>query len=337
MRRIEPAYPDLLPVTHVARPGYMKGPGVELDPIKMSIVWQDAPMRILPANGSVPREPVRSIVFARVALKRPDILQRLLDRGSSVLLVLDEEGVTPGDFGLEAKQQVARVTPLVPVLPKYLGNGLRPMKDWRNYRWGAVIGLFPFPNADKSIGRRIRRLSQFGASFVVAAPLLLTPKDRHRILDRCLNKKVEDRMENCLFHADVSRGLHALERKIGIAIEQAGMEAFVDGPVHEGRHPGAARTAARLRLWARRLDQSQEESSWGWRLRRAAAALEHLPNDPEVLAAEGNLRVVPGFDQWVEEFTRALWNGGEPLTTAWHNWAGVDATTDGEKPTPAAE
>ena len=65
MRRIEPAYPDLLPVTHVERPGYLPGPAVALDPIRMGIVWEDAPRRILPAAASVPREPVRAIAFAR--------------------------------------------------------------------------------------------------------------------------------------------------------------------------------------------------------------------------------------------------------------------------------
>ena len=53
MRRIEPAYPDLFPVTHVLRPGYMPGQKVSLDPIKLGVVWEDAPVRILPAEGSV--------------------------------------------------------------------------------------------------------------------------------------------------------------------------------------------------------------------------------------------------------------------------------------------
>ena len=53
MRRIEPAYPDLFPVTHVLRPGYLPGKKVSLDPIKLGVVWEDAPVRILPAEGSV--------------------------------------------------------------------------------------------------------------------------------------------------------------------------------------------------------------------------------------------------------------------------------------------
>ncbi len=326
MRRIEPAYPDQLPVTHVVRPGDLHSDLVELDPIRMGIVWNDAPRRILPKNGSVPRDPVRAIVFARVALKRLDILEKLLERGSSVLLVLDEVTATPADLGLGQRQDDLRLTPLLPVLPKYLGNGVGSMKAWKGYAWGAMLGLFPLPNAGDAIERRVKKLGRAGASFVAAAPLLLTPKDRHRILDTFQDSKNEDRMENALFHADVSRGLHALERRAGIAIREAGMKAWVDGPSLDGRNASALTTAARLRLWARRLDQSHEESSWGWRLRRAASALEHLQNDPKVLSSENNLRVIPGFDPWVVEFTESLWTGGEPLKTAWANWAGVDTS-----------
>ena len=50
----------------------------------------------------------------------------------------------------------------------------------------------------------------------MTAPLLLTPKDRHRILDGCEGSGIEAELENALFHADVSRGLHALERRAGI-------------------------------------------------------------------------------------------------------------------------
>lgn len=324
MRRIEPAYPDLLAVTHVVRPGYLHSDRVELDPIRMGIVWNDAPRRILPKNEWVPRDPIRAIVFARVALKRPDILEKLLDRGSSVLLVLDEATATPGDLGLGKLQDGLRMTPLLPVLPKYLGNGVGSMKAWKGYAWGAMLGLFPFPNAGDAIERRVKKLGRAGASFVAAAPLLLTPKDRHRVLDTFQDSKNEDCMENALFHADVSRGLHALERRAGIAIREAGMNAWIDSPSLDGRNASALKTAARLRLWARRLDQCHEESSWGWRLRRAASALEHLQNDPEVLASGNNLRVIPGFDPWVVEFTESLWNGGEPLTSAWSKWAGVD-------------
>ena len=46
--------------------------------------------------------------------------------------------------------------------------------------------------------------------------------------------------------------------------------------------------------------------------------------DTFMLADEDNLRVIPGFDPWVEGFTRALWNGGEPVDKAWKRWSGKD-------------
>jgi hypothetical protein len=193
-----------------------------------------------------------------------------------------------------------------------------------------VLGLFPFPGAVSEVERRIEQLKHAGAGFAIAAPLLLTPKDRHRILDGCEATGVEAELENALFHADVSRGLHALERATGVTLDAAGMDAFVPCLVPSGRDAKAVRTAAVLRLWARRLDQCHEESSWGWRLRRAAAALDRLPNDPEILASEDNLRIIPGFDPWVESFTRCIWHGGEPLDAAWQLWSGVDG--DGAHP-----
>lgn len=324
MRRIEPAYPDLFPITHVQRPGYLPGPKVSLDPVRLGIVWEDAPRRILPAEGSVPREAIRAISFARVAAERRDVLHRVLERGGSVLLVLDDSEITPADLGLGNSQDGLRVSALLPVLPFPLSDGLRFPSAWKAWRWGAVLGLFPFPGAEAEVERRVHQLKRLGARFAVAAPLLLTPKDRHRILDGCEGTAIVDELENALFHADVSRGLHRLERRAGITLHEVGMDPFIPCMVPEGHQENAVRTAAVLRLWARRLDQCHEESSWGWRLRRAATALEQLPNDPTVLAMEDNLRVVPGFDPWVESFTRAVWYGGEPVTSAWERWSGVN-------------
>jgi hypothetical protein len=330
VRRIEPAYPDLLPVTHVLRPGYLPGQKVTLDPIKLGVVWEDAPARVLPKTGSVPREPVRAIVFARVAAERKDILHRLLERGSYALVVLDDLEITPSDLGLDPRSQETPVTMLLPVLPYPLSDGLQLPDSWQGHPWGAVLGLFPFPGAVSEVERRIAQLKAAGAGFATAAPLLLTPKDRHRILDGCEGTGVEAELENALFHADVSRGLHALERATGVALNAAEMDAFIPCLVPAGHDANAVRTAAVLRLWARRLDQCHEESSWGWRLRRAATALERLTNDPRVLAEEDNLRIIPGFDPWVESFTRCVWHGGKPLDAAWRLWSGVDG--DGAHP-----
>ncbi len=330
MRRIEPAYPDLLPVTHVLRPGYLPGEKVALEPIKLGVVWEDAPARVLPTSGSVPRDPVRAIAFARVAAERKDIFQRLLARGSTALVVLDDLEITPSDLGLPEASGNGSVTMLLPVLPYPLSDGLQLPEAWSKMPWGAVLGLFPFPGAVPEVERRIEQLKNAGAAFAISAPLLLTPKDRHRILDGCEGTGVEAELENALFHADVSRGLHALERATGVTLETAGMDAFVPCLVPAGYDPRAVRTAAVLRLWARRLDQCHEESSWGWRLRRAAAALDRLPNDPQTLAEENNLRIIPGFDPWVESFTRGIWHGGEPVESAWQLWSGTDG--DGEHP-----
>jgi hypothetical protein len=291
----------------------------------MSIVWKEAPRRVLPATDTVPRDPVRIILFAQVAVKRKKILHRALKRGSSVLLVLDEPGIGPDDLDLDVNGHGGQLTPLLPVLPSALGNGLSTPAKWTEFTWGAIIGLFPFPGAEAEVEDQVWQLHKGGADFVVAAPLLLTPKDRHKILDACEGTGIEDRMENALFHADVSRGLHALERRAGIVLRSTGMHPFITNNVPQGCHPEAVRTASLLRLWARRLDQSREESSWGWRLRRAASALQPLCKDPRVLAEEDNLRVVPGFDPWVESFTRALWDGGEPIDAAWRRWSGLEA------------
>lgn len=323
MRRIEPAYPDLFPVTHVVRPGYLPGATVELDPIRMSVVWKDAPRRILPAEGSVPRHPVRAIVFARVAIRRPEVVEALLERGSSLLLVLDDPEISPEELGLPPTCSETRITPLLPVLPAPMGGPVASPEYWQGYPWGAVLGLFPFPGADTDLEERIDALQKSGASYAVAAPLLLTPKDRHRIMDDSDGSGLENELENALFHADVSRGLHALERLAGIAIDRLGMEPVAWRLVPEGYNPVSVRTAAVLRLWARRLDQSREESSWGWRLRRAAYALDRLPKDPRELAAEDNLRVIPGFDPWVVKFTKSIWSGGDPVRSSWRRWSGA--------------
>jgi hypothetical protein len=277
----------------------------------------------------VPRHPLSAIVFSRVARQRRDAIDRLLERGSSLLVVLDDETIAPADLGLDGTHEDASITALLPVLPSPLSEDPVLPARWKRWKWGALLGLFPFPGATSELERRIPKLRKAGASFAVSAPLLLTPKDRHRILDGCDGTGIEAQLENCLFHADVSRGLHALERRAGVTLKAEGMEPVLSTLVPRGQHPGAVRIAALLRLWARRLDQSHEESSWGWRLRRAASAVERIPNDPEVLAKEDNLRIVPGFDPWVESFTRALWNGGEPAESAWRRWSGAEDGGDG--------
>jgi len=234
-----------------------------------------------------------------------------------VLLVLDDQNVSAEDLHLNGED---RVFPLLPILPSPLCDGFHVPEGWQGYHWGALLGLFPFPGSLEELKQAIEELKREGAKFVLTAPLLLTPQDRHRILETYDGFFGVDTLENALFHADIARGYRELEKSAGQLLFDSGVQDHLGCLVPRGCDPGAMETAAMLRLWARRLDQSNQESSWGWRLRRAAAALEPLRNDPKVLAQEDNLRIIPGFDAWVEDFTRALWNGGRPLEEAWKNW-----------------
>lgn len=318
MRRIYPAYPDLLSVTHAVRPGYLPADDVVMDPIRMAIVWKDAPRRTLPRSAMVPRSPVRAVAFSRVLSRRMEVLDRLMSRGSALLLVLDELSVGPEELHLSPED---RVCPLLPILPRPLGNGFQIPENWSHFKWGAILGIFPFPGAEEELDVTVGRLHKAGATFILTVPLLLTPQDRHRILEIHGGASAPEHLENALFHSDISRGFRKLEQRAGILMADAEIEDHLSNLVPKGCDPGAIRTAALLRLWARRLDQSRQESSWGWKLRRAAAAVEPLRNDPRVLARENNLRVVPGFDEWVEEFTRALWDGGQAVDDAWRRWS----------------
>ena len=324
VRRADPAFPDLLPVTHLLRPGYLPHDRVQLDPLRMSVVWGDAPQRTLPARNNIPRQPVRAMVFASVAARRSDTVRTLLERGSSVLVVLDQPEMDPEAIGLDPEEPSSHVTVLVPTLPPPLLEPPQPPVQWASWRWGLAVGLFPFPNGNTSLDTVITDLARAGASFAVTAPLLLTPQDRHKIIDRSDASEPElEELTDALFHADISAGLGALERRASSIVHALGLDPIVPNQCPVGTDPNSARTVALLRLWARRLDQSFAESSWGWRLRRAATALEASNRDPVQLIEEENLRVIPGFDSWVQSFTAALWHGGEPLHAAWNRWIGV--------------
>lgn len=325
MDRAEPAFPDLLTVTHVVRPGYLPGPTVALDPLRMGIVWPDAPGRVVPRTDRVPRTPCRIIAFCRAVVERSMVLKGALDNGCTALLVLDDGPLSPGDLGLETANN-DRLTLVSPVLPSPIGDGVTVPEGWGDTPWGAVVGLFPFPGAGPELERNLERVAEAGGSFVVTAPLLLTPRDRHRILDGCDGLGLMEDLEDCLFHRDVGCGLMDLERRAAVAGRRLGLSPAITTLVPAGADPEAVRTAAILKVWARRLDQSDEESSWGWRLRRAARAVDALPHDPKRLAGEDNLRIIPGFDAWVEGFTRSVWFGGEPVESTWARWVAGNTT-----------
>ena len=226
MRRVEPAYPDLFPVTHVQRPGYLPGTKVSLDPIKLGIVWEDAPRRILPAEGSVPREAIRAISFARVARERNEILHRSLDRGGSVLIVLDDPEITPADLGLDSRPGEQRVSALLPVLPFPLSDGLKIPTAWKDWRWGAVLGLFPFPGAGPEVERRIKQLKKEGAGFAVAAQVC-TDRIKHDVWRQILDRRAH------VVPARITNGAHRFQLGIEAnvaAVPQVKLKRRCDGP-----------------------------------------------------------------------------------------------------------
>lgn len=324
MRRAEAAFPDLFPVTHLLRPGYLPRQQVQLDPLRMSVVWEDAPKRTLPVRNNIPRQPVRAMVFASVAAQREGTVSTLIERGSSVAMVLDDPEVGPEALGLDPSAPTSRLTVLVPILPAPLLEAPPPPRAWSSWTWGAIVGLFPFPNGSEWLDRVLREVADSGGTFAMTAPLLLTPQDRHKIIDR--NETTEPELEaltDALFHSDISAGLASLERRAGSIVHALGLHPIVPNQCTLKMDPHVVHTVSLLRLWARRLDQSFAESSWGWRLRRAAIALEASNRNPLQLIEDDNLRVIPGFDSWVQAFTIALWQGGDPLHAAWNRWLAV--------------
>jgi hypothetical protein len=269
------------------------------------------------------------MAFASVAAQRTSTVPTLLDRGSSVLIVLDDPDLEPEALGLDADHPSERVTVLVPILPEPMISAPSAPEAWSSWTWGLIVGLFPFPNGSTWLDAVLRDLSQAGATFAVTAPLLLTPQDRHKIIDRSEASEPElEALTDALFHSDISAGLASLERRAGSIVHALGLDPIVPNQCPGASDSNVVRTVALLRLWARRLDQSFAESSWGWRLRRAATALEASNRDPLQLIDEDNLRVIPGFDSWVQAFTVALWHGGDPLHAAWNRWLAVRRDRD---------
>ena len=300
MRRVEPAYPDLLPITHVVRPGYLPGPKVALDPIRMGIVWEDAPRRILPrrglgAPGSGARDRLRPGRRAN---------GRTCSSGCSsgaarpcwCSTTPPSRRATSASTDLRRRP---RITVLVPVLPFPLSDGLKLPDRVEGLPLGR--GARPVPVSrrrprggatDSSSSRRPARASRS------RAPLLLTPKDRHRILDGCEGSGLEDRLENCLFHADVSRGLHALERRAGVDHAQArGWTRSSPAWSRSGLQPGGGADRGACSGCGRADSTSRhEESLVGLAApARGARPSTGCPTIPPPLADEDNLRVDPGL------------------------------------------
>ncbi|MFI5143384.1 MAG: hypothetical protein ACHQHM_05085 [Thermoanaerobaculales bacterium] len=323
MRRIDPAFPDLLPLSH--RLGPVPAPadeaGVTLDPVEMRLVHGGGARLRTASDRSVPRRPVRLLVHAATASHELVFISELLRTGCGVALVLDTE-LAPERFPAPAFP--AQVVVLAPWLPELWGGKALPqLTGWRDrgVTAGVLLALGPSLDPQREVEAGVGAAAEAGAAFIVASPLAVPPEDRHRIYDRHAGEAGDGTLENLLFHTDLGALGVELERAASRASRRLGLPEWLLGPATSlvGREPFVA--AAKLLLWARRLDLLEGVGSAGWQLRRAAQALLASRRDPQALVAEDNLRVVPGFNPWVEAFARAAWSGsGEPFESVLARW-----------------
>jgi hypothetical protein len=323
MRRIEPAFPDLLPVSHRLGPAPAVSPGrtIALDPVEMRLVWP-APLRTRGAGDrSVPRRPVRVLLHAGFVRQGHDFLARLLAGGCGTLAFLDG-ALAPGD--LPAPTFEGQSVVLVPWLPAFWGGAALPdLKSWRKrgVAAGVLLCLGPAPEPFEQVNRGVSEAHDAGAAFVLPSPLALPPEDRHRVYDRLAGEGGDEELENLLFHTDLGQLATELEREASRACRRAGLPEGLPGPATSVTSRETFAASAQLLLWARRLDLLDGVSSTGWQLRRAAQALLASRRDPKALVAEDNLRVIPGFTPWVEAFARSAWSGaGEPFDEVLARW-----------------
>lgn len=321
MQRVEPAFPDLLPVTHRVGGAPTSAAGVAFDPVEMRLRWGSTSPPAVRREWTVPKRPVRALVHAAVARAHGAWLEELVAAGCGLLVVLDE-ALPPEALPQPCLAgQIVVVQPRVP--PAWGGAPVLPMAPLaeRGLEVGALLALAPVPDAVDEVHRRVVESASAGAQFVSAAPLAVPAADRHRLYDALSGEEGDPELENLLFHSDITALQDALERETSRASVSAGVGEFIPAPATATAPRGVGRGASELLLWARRLDALDGIDSLGWQLRRAARALLAAGKDPLVLAAEDNLRIVPGFNPWVEAFARSLWqDGGEPFDGVRQRW-----------------
>jgi hypothetical protein len=321
MQRIDPVFPDLLPLTH--RLGGVPIPDGDpvLDPVSMRVFWQADPVRPRASDHSLPRRPVRLLVHEPLAEKHVERVEQLLEAGCGIVLMLDRERT---GAELPRSRLPGQVVALAACFPElYGGRSVPDLSAWREkgIQAGVLLGLGPSLRAEASVAQCVTRAHEAGASFVVAVPLSLPAEDRHRAYDANAGENGDEDLENALFHSDLSRLATELEREAGRACFRLGLTEGLPGPASSLAAAETVWGAGQLLLWARRLDLLDEISSCGWQLRRAARALTAAGRLPLELAREDNLRVIPGFTPWVEAFARAVWaGGGEPFDEVRARW-----------------
>jgi len=321
VQRIEPVFPDLLPLAHRLGPAPRPGGEARLDPVDMRLVRRvpKAPRRR--SERVVPRRPVPLLAHAQQIRERGEFVAALLDGGCGLLVVLDG-ALEPRD--LPAPRFPGQLVVVRPWLPRLWGGArLVDPTPWRRRgaATGVLVGLGPAPRLRRELARVMRRAETLGYQFVLSMPLALPPRDRHKAYDRFAGENGDGQLEDLLFHSDLAALTIELEREMARLSRRVGLAEWLPGPATAATPASAFAASARLMLWARRLDLLDGVGSAGWQLRRAARALFASGRDPRQLVLEDNLRIVPGFTPWVESFARTLWAGnGEPFDGCLARW-----------------
>jgi hypothetical protein len=152
-------------------------------------------------------------------------------------------------------------------------------------------------------------------------PVCTPPLDRRRIVEERFGEDGDATLEDLFFHTDLGDVAVGMERTASRLVREAGLSERLPGPATAVLGPETFAAGAALLLWARRLDILDGVASLGWQLRRAAQALIASAREVGSLLREDNLRVVPGFEPWVEAFARALWHGsGQPFDEVLKRW-----------------
>jgi hypothetical protein len=324
MRRVDPAFPDLLPVTHRIGGVPVAGGRVVLDPVEMRLHTAVRDGRYA-ARGhrEPPRRPVRLLIHDAALVYEREYVQQLLDAGCGVVIVLDGGASGPLPKPL-APGQVVVVATRWPTM--WGGAALESLEALRKLGLpvGVLLGLGPTVAGEQEAADMVAESARAGAEFVLAAPLFIPAEDRHRAYDALAGEDGDSVLEDLLFHTDLGEHSLQLERATTRSCRALGLAEGLPGPATAQSKLETFRAAALLLLWARRIDLMDGVESAGWQLRRAAKALLASGRDPAVLVVEDNLRIVPGFNPWVEAFARSLWSSaGDPFDEYLSRWLSV--------------
>lgn len=319
MRRIDPTYPDLLPFTHQLGHVPLGPQGVALDLVGMRLVREALPATA--GDAHVPRRPLRTLVYGSILKSRRRAVERLLGAGCGVLVVADE-ALDPEDVPTPlAAEQVTLVnlwlSPFWGSLPMVSLAAFREA----GFATGTLVALTPQLRMQETMTQALAAARESGAQFVLLAPLSLTGEDKHLAYEAAFGEEGNGAFEDLLFHSDPVEVAKSLEVHASAVAREMGLREGLAGPSTSLCRASCFAAACSLLLWARRLDLLDGVASQGWRLRRAAQALLVSGRDPFELMEEDNLRLVPGFDGWVEAFARSLWSReGEPFASLWLRW-----------------